>query len=68
MPFGDHKSKVFKDIPLEYLDWLVGWLEETTSDREPHKKMSEAFGTLYGAAINYLEDNNFGNDSVDLSL
>ena len=67
LPFGSHQGKTFKDVPLEYLDWLIGWLEETDSQREPGKKLSEAFGTLYRAAIDYLENNQFGMESTDIS-
>jgi uncharacterized protein (DUF3820 family) len=68
IPFGKHKGKAFKDVPMEYLDWLIGWMEETFSDRQPGKKMSETFPTLYGNAISYLERNKFGTDTVEFSL
>lgn len=33
MPFGRHKGETFDDIPLGYLDWLIGNVEL----REPLK-------------------------------
>ena len=64
--FGKYKGKTFRDVPLEYLDWLVGWMEETDSDREQGKKMHEAFPSLYSAAIEYLEANKFGMEDTAL--
>jgi uncharacterized protein (DUF3820 family) len=30
MPFGKHKGESLEDIPVEYLDWLIGqdWMDE----------------------------------------
>ena len=66
LPFGKHKGQTFREVPMEYLDWLIGWMEETPSDRQPGKKMHEAFPSLYKAAIDYLDANQFGMDRVDL--
>ena len=36
MPFGKHKGECLGDIPVAYLDWLIGqdWMEEKTDLKE----------------------------------
>jgi uncharacterized protein (DUF3820 family) len=38
MPFGKHKGKTFDEVPLTYLDWLVG-----QNLREPLKSKLEEY-------------------------
>lgn len=68
IPFGKHKGEMISQIPMNYLDWLVGWMEDTTSDREPGKKMMEVFPSVYRGIINHLEKNKYGmgSETVDL--
>lgn len=64
IPFGKYKGLRFKDVPLEYLDWLVGWLEETKSKRNPRNLLMDEFPTIYRCAIEYLKDNHYGEDNA----
>ena len=44
MPFGKYKGEELDTIPEEYLEWLLGWLEDTGQDE----------GTVYAAICDYL--------------
>ncbi len=40
-PFGAHKGKKMKDVPSEYLDWMVG----------------QSWASQWKAVVNYVERN-----------
>ena len=47
MPFGKHKGKELKDLPIDYLEWVMCWM-----DSEDSGWMSRGQGWLFDA----LED------------
>lgn len=52
--FGrEHRGKTFKEAPLDYLDWMVGFLEEKNLHR------GQKYKALYDAAVQYLKDNKY---------
>ena len=53
MPIGQHKGKRFEEIPLEDLDRLLGWIEETCADRFPD---------LQAEIKAYLKENHYAAD------
>jgi hypothetical protein len=36
MPFGKHKGELLADIPVHYLDWMIGqdWMDEKPELKE----------------------------------
>jgi len=46
MPFGKHKGKPLYQVPLDYMDWLVGKMEEG----------KQANTRTYKAMVCYLQD------------
>ena len=34
MPFGKHEGKELSDIPHDYLDWLIGELEDEIAKKQ----------------------------------
>ena len=46
MRFGKHKGSTLEQCPLRYLDWLLGWLEDSGQGSSP----------TYQAIVAYLSD------------
>lgn len=46
MPFGKHRGKPLDVCPLKYLDWLVGYMEDSSQTQSP----------TYRAVTTYLSD------------
>ena len=38
MPFGKHKGTPVTNLPIDYLDWVLGWMDSEDSDWMSHSR------------------------------
>lgn len=48
MPFGKHKGKLLRELPVSYLEWMA-------REGFPKGKLGQLLGTLYEIKINGLD-------------
>lgn len=55
VPFGQHEGKKIKDVPLKYLDWMMGLIDDESSQIHKYPDFMEAL-------VDYMTQDSIANE------
>lgn len=64
IPFGNSRGKTFRQVSLDEIDRIVGWMEEQGMQDDPgcFRMTGMVKRDFYQAAVEYLSENHYGED------